>query len=279
MILRHLEAPDWARVPTLPAFDGFVYHSGQEDPALRAAALELARTKPGYLYAQVLTRPPGSWGTPTGVPWLDAVNALTVPLTNPEGVKAVAWSHGREMIDWHVLDSGKIDGLTDVIVAEVRALELRGVLLDLAFFRTRDWMFRFDGPAYETFPAAWWPYFERRFGKFVLSLAAKFAAFPPADPLGAPLHILLEGERKVYPMTPSIGLYREHAQLNWTTEEPAWALRPAGRDVLSVLADDQEAVYRLLAASEAKPDHWIAFTGNSQTATDYAYELAAEGAG
>jgi hypothetical protein len=277
MILRHLEKADWARVSTLPRFDGFVFHSGQEDTDLRAAALDLAGTKAGYLYAQVLTRPPASWGNPSGAPWLDVVNALTVPLTNPDGVKAVAWAHGREMIDWHVLDGGKIDGLTDVIVAEVSALGLRGVLLDLSYFRPRDWMFRFDGPPYNSFPAAWWPYFERRFGKFVGLLAAKFNVLPTV--LDRPRHILLEGERPLYPGITSIGLYREQAQLNWLDEYTAWSYREPGRDVLSVLADDTEAMYRLLAASTTHPDFWIAFTGHDPEATDLAYELAAEGAG
>lgn len=273
MILRHLEKADWARVPTLPHFDGFVFHSGQEDPAYRAAATDLAGLKAGYLYAQVLTRPDPTWGNPTGAPWLDAVNALTTPLTTPDGIPAVAWAHGRAMIDWHALDGGKLNGLVDVLVSEVRAMGLRGILLDLAWFRPRDWMFRHDGPAFETFPAAWWPYWERRFRKFVQLLGAQLL---PLDG-----QILLEGERFTVPLADGVraGLYREQAQLTWKDDLRDWGAAAQKQDVLSVLADDDQAMYELLAAGRARPDRWIAFTGHSAAAVDSAYELAAaEGA-
>jgi len=276
VILRHLEKADWARVPTLPHFDGFVFHSGQEDPALRQAAIDLAATKRGYLYAQVLTRPPIGWGSPTGVPWLDAVNAYTVPLRTPNGHKAIAWAQGRELIDWHLLDGGKLDALTSVLMDDVRALNLSGVLLDLSWSRPRDWMFRHDGPAYTEFPAAWWPYWERRFRKFVQLLGAKFAAASPERP--SPLRILLEGDEVVIQITGSVGragFYREQAQLNWATELHGW-LFSGGVDVLSVLADDEEAMYRLIDTSRMHSDAWIAFTGHSPATIDQAYALAAE---
>jgi hypothetical protein len=276
VILRHLEKDDWVRVPTLPHFDGFVFQSGQEDSALRGAATALATTKAGYLYAQVLTRPDPTWGNPTGAPWLDVVNALTTPLKTPSGVQAVAWAHGRPLIDWHALDGGKLDGLTDALVNEVRALGLSGALLDLSFARPRDWMFRYDGPAYSEFPANWWPYWERRFRKFVQLLGAKFAAASPERP--SPLRILLEGDEVVIQIAGSVGragFYREQAQLNWAEELHDWGVS-GGVDVLSVLADDTEAMYALVAASRTRPEHWIAFTGHSATAVDEAYELAAE---
>jgi hypothetical protein len=263
-------------VPTLPHFDGFVFHSGQQDPTIRGEATALAATKSGFLYVQVLTRPDPTWGNPTGVPWLDAVNALTTPLITPEGVPAVAWAHGRPMIDWHVLDGGKLDGLTDVLVNEVRALGLSGVLLDLSYTRPHYWMFRHDGPAYEQFPAAWWPYWERRYRKFVQLLGAKFAASSPERP--SPLRILLEGDRIVIQITGTVGraaFYREQAQLNWDVELHEWGVS-GGVDVLSVLADDTEAMYALVAASRTRREHWIAFTGHSALAVDEAYELAAE---
>jgi hypothetical protein len=273
MILRHVEKDDWSRVGTLPHFDGFVFHSGQEDLALRASAVELASGMPGYLYAQVLTRPDPTWGSPTGSPWLDAVNALTAPLATLDGRNAVAWSHGRQMIDWPDLDGGKLFGLVDALVGEVRSLGMRGVMLDLAWFRPRDWMFRFDGPAYTEFPAGDWPYWERRFRKFVQLLGAQFEAFPDPKP-----HILLEGERYIVPLASGerAGFYREQAQLNWKLDLIGWGAARPGMDVLSVLADDLEAMYALLAESRIKESHWIAFTGHSAEAVDQAYELAAE---
>lgn len=278
MILRHLEKADWVRLQKLPHFDGFVFQSGQEDPGLRELAYDLAASgKAGYLYAQVLTRPPVEWGNPTGAPWLDAVNAYTVPLIAPDGRKAVAWAEGRELIDWHLIDGGKIDALAGTLMDEVRALGLHGVLLDLAFARPHDWMFRFDGPPYDAFPAEWWPYWERRFRKFVQVLGARLAAAGATDP---PLRILLNGDRVIVPLAGGrrAAFYREHAQLNWFTELAGWSAiagKDAG-DVLSVLADDTEAMYRLLAAAESDPEAWIAFTGHSATAVDTAYELAAE---
>lgn len=277
MILRHLEKADWPAVPSMPHFDGFVFHSGQEDASIRDEATELAQTKPGFLYVQVLTRPPADWGNPTGIPWLDAVNAYTQPLVAPDGRKAVAWAFGRELIDWHLVDGGKIDALAATIMNEVRAVGLHGALLDLAFSRTHEWMFRYDGPPYASFPAAWWPYWERRFRKFVQVLGARFNAG------GSQLRILLNGDRVAVPVPGTAGraaFYREHSQLNWVQESVGWGslTGKAAGDVLSVLADDTEAVYRLLAASEANPEGWIAFTGHTTAAINQAYELAAEAA-
>ena len=107
-------------------------------------------------------------------------------------------------------------------------------------------------------------------------LGAKFAAASPERP--SPLRILLEGDEVVIQITGSVGragFYREQAQLNWATELHGW-LFSGGVDVLSVLADDEEAMYRLIDTSRMHSDAWIAFTGHSPATIDQAYALAAE---
>ena len=259
-ILRHLEAEDFDLVPSMPKFDGFAWHSRQEDPIVKEKALALSlEVKKWWVYKQVLTHPEPDW-IGKGNAWFDLIASLP-KLTTPKGEVAAAWAYDRPMIDWHLLDQGKLLSLARSLRLDAMVLEnsngLRpGFLLDLAWRRPRDWMFK-GYPAYSNFPADWWIYWERRFLRFLGFL----------DRSGLMHHS--NGDR-----TLPGPLYLEHAECNWQQDFNIWFNTPG--HILSVLADDEEAVERLVEVAAESPEKWIAFTAHNNEAGDTAYAYAAE---
>jgi hypothetical protein len=118
------------------------------------------------------------------------------------------------------------------------------------------------GPRFEDYPAETWTHWEHRFAYFLGKL----------KDIGIPF--MCNGDRTLGPYP----LYREMAQLNWEFDSGAWVMDGTNKDVLSVYADDTEAVFRLVALAAFHPQKWIAFSGSAEAAAR-AYVYAAEALG
>lgn len=267
-ILRHFEGSEIRNgmLGSVPHYHGLVWGSGQEDPEVWSLLEAFLKDewKDFWLYTQYLTHPEPDW-VDKGQIWFDFVAKTLPKLESPDGRDAVAWAKSRPMIDFHLLDTGKLRGLWATLMIRTRqftvhAGETRIVpknFLDLAFKRPRDWMFLPAGPAYNDFPADWWVHWERR---FMRSLKNQFEPMLNGD-------WSIEG----YP------LYLEHSQVDWERAFSKWTAHNDA--VLSCLADDRDAVsYMIKRVKEANDsfDRWIAFTSHSDTAREEAYEKAAE---
>jgi len=262
MILQHIEGRDMVAALSYPSFHGFVFQSGQHDPDARDAALALCKThKVMYLYKQTLTRPEPDW-VGGGDAWFDFVDGL--PFLGVDGAASIAWAFGRKIIGWPELTQTQIDTMVNLLVEQMRSLTppsdaTPGLFLDLTWRRPHPWMFREGGPMYPDYTAETWTQWERRFIYFLESLKDKSIPF------------LANGDRSLTPHA----LYREHSQNNWLEDSSAWLMEPS-RDVLSVLAEDGEAVFRLVDLAAIHRRKWIGFTGHDPHAINAAYAYAAE---
>jgi hypothetical protein len=255
------------KMDEVPEFHGLVWHSGQEDPNVWEKVEEFQKRKmlPWWLYTQYLTHPEPEW-IGSGDLWIDFVATLP-KLEAPDGGDAVAWAYGRPMIDFHLLDTGKLHALHQTLQARIRKFTVQifsqGIqlppksFLDLAFKRPREWMFLPEGPTYRDFPADWWVHWERR---FLRSLKNQF------EPL-------LNGDWSIT----GFPLYLEHSQNDFDRAFQLWESNP--NHILSCLAEDRDAVSYMIkrvATVDSNIDRWIAFSAYTETAEDEAYEKAAE---
>lgn len=256
------------KMDAVPEFDGLVWASGQEDPAVfdKVKEFQVRNLKPWWLYTQYLTHPEPDW-IGAGDIWMDFVASTLPKLEAPDGRDAVAWAHGRAMIDYHLLDTGKLHALHQTLMLRTRkfSIYVPGMsqqlvpknFLDLVFRRPRDWMFIPPGPAYRDFPADWWPHWERR---VLRSLKNQY------EPM-------LNGDWSIT----GFPLYLEHSQNDFDRAFQVWEANPAA--VLSCIADDRAAVDYMIKrvnSVDSNVDRWIAFTAHTETAEDEAYEKAAE---
>jgi hypothetical protein len=260
MILRHFDNTfTEEKIRSLPPYDGFVY---QIEHGHGPIAEELAREgKLPCRYFNILTHPEDEWHGA----WVDLVRAIVPPIMVPDplgstGLKtATAWGiYARTLWDWPILDQGKLSALEAEIMNECILGSPPGTrgFLDLAFLRPRDWMF-VPTSDYGTLPGSRWTYQERRMRRFIRDLGMRG------------LGTWSNGDRR-----PDIGaLYLEYANLNWDADTMIWHAH--ADSVLSVDAEDTQAVYALVDLHARYPTKWIAFSGWSDAATEVAYELAA----
>lgn len=255
------------KMSTVPEFDGLVWCSGQEDPEVfgKVKEFQQKRLLPWWLYTQYLTHPVPEW-IGAGDLWIDFVATLP-KLEAPDGRDAVAWAEHRAMIDFHLLDTGKLHALQQTLMLRIRKFTIYipdmsqqlapKNFLDLAFKRPRDWMMVAPGPAFRDFPADWWVHWERR---FMRSLKNQYKP-------------ILNGDWSIE----GFPLYLEHSQNDFDRAFDLWRANP--QSILSCLADDRDAVSYMIkraASADSNVERWIAFTSYTETAEDEAYEKAAE---
>lgn len=247
MIYRHFDltyTPD--RIASLPPFDGFSY---QAEQGLDDLALELRNEgKRADSYFNILTMPEPNWHST----WLDFVRE-TCP--SFEGVKS--WNRNRGLLDWRLMDTGKIGAMCSTIF-EVTKMGSFGAFLDLAFLRAQPWMFLPTGKLYEDFDANSWVYWERRMRRTIQQLASRG------------IRTLANGSWE----EDHGALYFEYSERDWQRAMTLWLQDDQDEYVLSVNGGDRGAVDRLIELHDKNPDKWIAFSGDDAACSE-AYERAA----
>lgn len=270
MILRHLEGADFARVGSLPPFDGFVV--GAASPADAKALRDLHPSFPAYMYVNLLEKPLAEWMAGEVTPeimervaWFKLVDILCPALPNVK-----LWHEGRRAIDWREMDQTR---LHELLIALNRYTQGFGVFADQVWMEPHPWMFRSDGAPFESFPPERWTYWRRRFRRFLQSIAR---TLPWANSLmlndwtgeASPAAVpVVDGE---LPMR-----YLESSERRFEQAVGWWRKGLADRCVLSVRAEYTYYVEQVISFHDQHPERWIAFTGNDPAAVDLAYEKAA----